>query len=221
MAGPGLAQDAAAAPAGETPVDPASAALIAEIAALGKADPSADPNGDLAKIADLRRRIAAHGGLPPINMGLLESAEGAAYFYLRDFTKAAEFYSRAAPLFEAGNAPPDELAGLFNNRASILAALGRYAEAEADHRRALAIRKSIEGERGEAVSSSLFGLGYVFYRQGRIEESLPYLREAAEQQLAYLRPGNPLPIVRLTSLASVLGRSGRTAEGLATARKAA
>ncbi len=153
-------------------------------------------------------------------MGLLESAEGAAHFYLRDYAAAAAAYGRAAPLFEAGNAPPDELAGLYNNRASILAALGRYGEAEADHRRALAIRKSIEGERGEAVSSSLFGLGYVFYRQGRIEESLPYLREAAAQQLDYLRPGNPLPIVRLTSLASVLGRSGRTAEGLAAARKA-
>jgi CHAT domain-containing protein/tetratricopeptide (TPR) repeat protein len=153
-------------------------------------------------------------------MGLLESAEGAAHFYLRDFDKAAAFYSRAAEAFEAGNAPPSELAGLYNNRASILAALGRYAEAEADHRRALAIRRELEGERGEAVSSSLFGIGYVFFRQGRIEESLPYLREAAEQQLDFLRPGNPLPIVRLTSLASVLGRSGRTAEALTAARKA-
>ena len=200
--------------------DPASAALIAEIEAFGAKDASADPAGDLVKLADLRARIAAFGGLPPMEMGLLESAKGAAHFYLRDFAAAADAFSRAAPLFEAGGAPPEEMAGLYNNRASILAALGRYGEAEADHRRALAIRKSIEGERGEAVSSSLFGLGYVYYRQGRIEESLPYLREAADQQLDYLRPGNPLPIVRLTSLASALGRSGRTAEGLAAARKA-
>ena len=218
-AAPTLAQNAPDVP-GEAQTDPASAALIAEIDAFGAADASADPAGDLVKIADLRRRIEAHGGLPPMAMGLLESAEGAAHFYLRDFETAAAAYGRAAPLFEAGNAPPDELAGLYNNRASILAALGRYGEAEADHRRALAIRRQIEGERGEAVSSSLFGLGYVYYRQGRIEESLPFLREAADQQLDYLRPGNPLPIVRLTSLASALGRSGRTAEGLAAARKA-
>jgi tetratricopeptide (TPR) repeat protein len=216
---PALAQDAPDRPA-EARIDPAGAALIAEIDAFGAADASADPAGDLVKIADLRRRIAAHGGLPPMAMGLLESAEGAAHFYLRDFETAAVAYGRAAPLFEAGNAQPDELAGLYNNRASILAALGRYGEAEADHRRALAIRRQIEGERGEAVSSSLFGIGYVYYRQGRIEESLPFLREAADQQLDYVRPGNPLPIVRLTSLASVLGRSGRTAEGLAAARKA-
>jgi tetratricopeptide (TPR) repeat protein len=218
-----LAQDAAERGEADAPTvagDPVAAALIAEIDAFGEGDPSKDPAGDLVKIADLRRRIKAHGGLPPYQMGLLESAEGAAHFYLRDFDRAAAFYSRAAEAFEAGNAPPSELGGLYNNRAAILAALGRYAEAEADHRRALAIRKSIEGERGEAVSSSLFGIGYVYYRQGRIEESLPYLREAAEQQLDYLRPGNPLPIVRLTSLASVLGRSGRTAEGLAAARKA-
>lgn len=200
--------------------DPVIAGFIAEIDAFGAGDPSKDPAGDLVKIVDLRRRIEAHGGLPPYQMGLLESAEGAAHFYLRDFNKAASFYSRAAEAFEAGNAPPSELAGLYNNRASILAALGRYAEAEADHRRALAIRKGIEGERGEAVSSSLFGIGYVYFRQGRIEESLPFLREAAEQQLDFLRPGNPLPIVRLTSLASVLGRSGRTIEGLEAARKA-
>ena len=214
----GLAQEPAETAAAAQ--DPASAALIAEIEAFGAKDASADPAGDLVKLADLRARIAAHGGLPPLEMGLLESAEGAAHFYMRDFAAAADAFSRAAPLFEAGGAPPEEMAGLYNNRASILAAIGRYGEAEADHRRALAIRKSIEGDRGEAVSSSLFGLGYVYYRQGRIEESLPYLREAAEQQLDYLRPGNPLPIVRLTSLASALGRSGRTAEGLAAARKA-
>jgi CHAT domain-containing protein/tetratricopeptide (TPR) repeat protein len=215
-----LAQDAAPTAAPVATPDPVAAGFIAEIDAFGAGDPSKDPAGDLVRITDLRRRIAAHGGLPPYQMGLLESAEGAAHFYLRDFNQAAVFYSRAAEAFEAGSAPPSELAGLYNNRASILAALGRYAEAEADHRRALAIRRELEGERGEAVSSSLFGIGYVFFRQGRIEESLPYLREAAEQQLAFLRPGNPLPIVRLTSLASVLGRSGRTAEALTAARKA-
>ncbi|MEQ5787875.1 CHAT domain-containing protein [Erythrobacter sp. NFXS35] len=210
-----LAQDIPAAATGTE-----QAAIIAEIEAFGTGDASADPAADLVKIADLRRRIAAHGGLPATELGLLESAEGAAHFYLRDFDAAAAAYGRAGPLLEAGGAPPDELAGFYNNRASILAAIGRYAEAEADHRRALAIRRGIEGERGEAVSSSLFGLGYVYYRQGRIEESLPFLREAAEQQLDFVRTGNPLPIVRMTSLASVLGRSGRTAEGLAAARKA-
>ena len=215
-----LAQDGAQTDAPPVASDPVVAGFIAEIDAFGSGDPSKDPAGDLVKIVDLRRRIEAHGGLPPYQMGLLESAEGAAHFYLRDFDKAAGFYSRAAEAFEAGNAPPSELAGLYNNRASILASLGRYPEAEADHRRALAIRKSIEGERGDGVSSSLFGIGYVYFRQGRIEESLPFLREAAEQQLDFLRPGNPLPIVRLTSLASVLGRSGRTIEGLEAARKA-
>ena len=223
MHGALAAQSIATEPApepGASTSDPDVAALVAEIDAFGAGDPSADPQADLARIADLRSRVEANGRVPAYDRGNLESAEGAAHFYLREYDKAVGFYTRAAELYTEGNAPLDEIAGLYNNQATILASTGRYAEAEAAHRKALAIRQEIEGERGYFVSSSLFGIGYVLYRSGRIEESIPYLRSSAEQQLEFAEPGDPLTVIRLTSLASVLGRAGRPGEALDAGRRA-
>lgn len=199
---------------------PATQALIAEIESFSEGDQTKDPEGDLVKLADLQRRVEAHGQVPPMERGLLASAFGAAHFYANRYDRAVEYYAEAARLFEEGNAPPDEIAGLFNNQAAILASLARYDEAEASHLKALAIRRQLEGERGPKVSSSLFGLGYVYYRRGQIEESIRYFRDSVEQQLEFNGEGDPLAIMRLTSLASVLSRSGREPEALDVARRA-
>ncbi len=202
------------------PADPEAAQIVNEINAIAEGDPSADPEGDLVKLADLRARAQASGKVPLIDLGVLESQFGAAYFYLRDFEKALPYFDAAADLYTRGNAPRDEIAGLYNNQASILASLARYPEAEEYHRKALAIRREIEGERGPFVASSLFGLGHIYYRQGRILESLEYLRPAAEQTFEFLGPEDMLTSLRLTSLASVLGRAGYDAEAIETARLA-
>ncbi|HEY6814367.1 MAG TPA: CHAT domain-containing tetratricopeptide repeat protein [Croceibacterium sp.] len=199
---------------------PATQSLIAEIDTYSEGDQSKDPEGDLVKLTDLQRRVEADGQVPPNARGLLASAFGAAHFYANRYDRAVEFYAEAARLFEEGRAPPNEIAGLLNNQATILASLGRYDEAEASHLKALAIRRGIEGERGPAVSSSLFGLGYVYYREGRVEESIPYFRDSVEQQLEFNGEDDPLAIMRLASLASVLGRSGREPEALEIARRA-
>ncbi len=214
-----LAQTAGA-QAEATAYTPQTAALIAEIDVYGEADQSRDPDGDLVKLQDLAARVEANGSVPPMERGLLASAIGAAHFYARDYDKAADYYGAAAALFEEAHAPPEEMAGLYNNQATILASVGRYQEAEQSHRKALAIRREMEGERGPKVASSLFGLGYVFFRQGRVEESIPFFRELVEQQLEFVGPEDPQTIMRLTSLASVLGRSGREAEALQVARRA-
>jgi tetratricopeptide (TPR) repeat protein len=199
---------------------PTTQALITEIESFSEGDQTKDPEGDLVKLADLQRRVEAHGQVPPMERGLLASAFGAAHFYANRYDRAVEYYAEAARLFEEGNAPSDEIAGLYNNQAAILASLARYDEAEASHLKALAIRRQMEGERGPKVSSSLFGLGYVYYRQGRIEESIRYFRDSVEQQLEFNGEDDPLAIMRLTSLASVLSRSGREPEALGVARRA-
>lgn len=201
-------------------LSPQTRALIAEVSKFGDGDPSRDPEGDLVKLAELRKRIEADRAFPVEELGSLESATGAGHFYARRYAKAVEHYKIAARHFEQAKAAPSELAGLYSNMGTILSSLTRYDEAEAYHRQALAIRETLEGKRGASVASSLFGIGYVYYRTGRIEESIPLLRESVEQQLEFLKPDNPLIVVRMTSLASVLSRSGREAEGLKVARRA-
>lgn len=198
----------------------ATAALIAEIDAWIGADQSRDPAGDLVKLTELEKRVQANGQVPAYKRGNLVSAIGAAHFYLQHYQEAAQFYGKAALLYEEGNAPPEEMAGLYNNQATILSSIGSYAEAEQSHLKALAIRKQAEGERGPMVASSLFGLGYVYFRQGAVEKALPYFRQSVDMQEEFLAPGDPLTITRMTSLAAVLGLSGRDAEGLDFARKA-
>jgi tetratricopeptide (TPR) repeat protein len=213
---------AQAVPSSQQPQDlsPETRALMAEIETWGEKDQSADPAGDLVKLANLSARVQANSKVPPMERGLLASAIGAAHFYTREYNLAAEFYGKAAELFGEAGAPPEEMAGLFNNQATILASIGRYQEAEQSHLRALAIRRGMEGERGAKVSSSLFGLGYVYFRQGRMEEAVQYMQEALKQQLEFIGPDNPQSIMRLASLASVLGASGREAEALGVARRA-
>lgn len=195
-------------------------ALMVEIDAWGEKDQSADPAGDLAKLADLSARVEANGHVPPMERGLLAAALGGAHFYARDYGRAADYYGKAGELFGEAKAPPEEMAGIFNNQAAILASIGRYKEAEQSHLKALAIRRGIEGERGPEVSSSLFGLGYVYFRQGRLEEAVKYFQDALDQQLEFIGPKEPQTIMRLASLASVLGASGREAEALGVARRA-
>lgn len=205
---------------GTEPLEPEAAQIVTEIEVIANGDPSADPEGDLAKLADLRARAEANGNVPLTDLGVLESQFGAAYFYLRDFEKALPYFDAAADLYTRGNAPLEEIAGLYNNQATILASLARYPESEEYHRKALAIRREMEGERGPFVASSLFGLGHIAYRQGRVLEALDYLRPAAEQTLEFLGPEDMLTSLRLTSLASVLGRAGYDAEAVETARLA-
>lgn len=198
----------------------ATKALMAEIDAWGEGDQSKDPAGDLIKLAELQRRVEADGKVPPIQRGLLVSAVGAAHFYAREYDQAADNYGKAAVLFEEGKAPPEEMAGLYNNQATILASIGRYEDARQSHLKALAMRKRMEGERGAKVASSLFGLAYVYYREGRLEEAIPLFRDSVEQQIEFVGADDPQTIMRLTSLASVLGRAGREGEALEVARRA-
>ncbi|MEL7690891.1 CHAT domain-containing tetratricopeptide repeat protein [Citromicrobium bathyomarinum] len=212
--------DGATSAEGTVPLDPEAAQIVTEIEAIANGDPSADPEGDLTKLAELRARAEANGNVPLTDLGVLESQFGAAYFYLRDFEKALPYFDAAADFYTRGNAPLEEIAGLYNNQATILASLARYPESEEYHRKALAIRREMEGERGPFVASSLFGLGHIAYRQGRVLEALDYLRPAAEQTLEFLGPEDMLTSLRLTSLASVLGRAGYDAEAIETARLA-
>lgn len=212
------AQGAAASAAPELPA--ATRALVAEIDTWAAGDQSKDPAGDLVKLADLEARVARDGRVPPLARGLLHSAVGASHFYLREYDKAADRYGAAAVLFEEAKAPPEEMAGLYNNQATILASIGRYGEAEQSHLKALAIRRGMEGERGPMVASSLFGLGFVYFRQGHMEQAVEMFRDAVGQQIEFVGAKDPQTIMRVASLGSVLAAAGREAEALEVVREA-
>ena len=201
------------------PLSAVTARLVAQIKAYTEKDQTKDPKSDLAAQLLLLKLVEADGTVPLLDQSTLVSNIGGSYFYLREYDNAIAWMRRSAAMIEAAGGPPEDVAGSLSNQGTILTSLGRLAEAEAAHRRALDIRQRIEGPRGKMVSSSLFGLAVALFRMGRIEESLELMRPAAEQQLEFSGPDQPLSIMRLASLASVLGRSGREEEAIAVARQ--
>lgn len=198
---------------------PAAAKLVAQIKSFTAKDQTKDPKSDLAEQLALLKRVEADGTVPLLDQATLVSNIGGSYFYLRDYATAITWMRRSADMLQAGGGDQEEIAASLGNQGTILTNLGRLAEAETAHRRALEIRQGIEGPRGKMVSSSMFGLSVTLFRMGRIEEAVALMRPAAEQQLEFNGPSQPLTIMRLASLASVLGRSGRDEEAIATARQ--
>lgn len=198
---------------------PTTTHLVAQIKAFSEKDQTKDPKSDLAEQLVLLKQVEADATVPLMDQATLVSNIGGSYFYLRDYATAIDWMRRSAAMIEAAGGPPEDVAGSLSNQGTILTSLGRLAEAEAAHRRALEIRQKIEGPRGKMVSSSLFGLSVALFRMGRMEEALEYMRPATEQQLEFSGPNQPLTIMRLASLASVLGKSGREAEAISVARQ--
>jgi len=199
---------------------PAAQAIVDRINGFSEKDLTADPQADLDAQQALRIDAEARDDIPLIDLSTLYSNIGGSYFYLRDYDQAIAWMDKAADFMARGGGDPSDIAGLHNNLGAILGNMNRLAEAEDHHRQALALRRSIEGERGPAVGSSLFGLGYVLFRQGKIEEALPLLASSAEMQLEFGKPGDPLTVMRVASLASVQTSAGRLEEAVATAREA-
>ena len=195
--------------------------LVAQIADFFEADLSVDPQDKLDAILALDVRVRANGRVPTYQQGRLAQARATAHFYLRQFDAAREQLEEAARFYEAGDTPPAEMGELYISQGSTLGSMGIYDEAIAGYRRGYDVFRGIEGAAGPKMSQAEFGIAYVYFRQGRIEESIPHFRSSVDMMLKAAGPSNHQAISRLSSFSVVLGRSGREGEALETARRAA
>jgi CHAT domain-containing protein/Tfp pilus assembly protein PilF len=106
------------------------------------------------------------------------------------------------------------LATHLNNLADLYANEGRYAEAEAPEKRALAIREKALGPDNPDVALSLNDLGELYYHQGRFAEAVPLAQRAVAIRQKTLGPNHPDVAGSLTLLAELYRAQGRYGEAL-------
>lgn len=201
----------------------ASPSLEQRLKAMDTIDLSSEPE---LKLQEMQQLLADARAAGPRKVGAdslasVQANIGGALFYLRRYKEAVAAIDAANEiLLKAGLGEGDAAAQLLSNAATILADTGDYEGALQRHRRALDIRRRVNGEESLEVGSTTFGIGYVLFRQGRIEESLDYLGRGADLQMRLGREGDPLKVMRLTSFASVLSTAGYLERAVAEARKA-
>lgn len=99
-----------------------------------------------------------------------------------------------------------------NNLANVLYQRGRYAEAEAEHRAALALREQIFGPENPDVAISRTNLGVILWAQARHEEALEQLRTAHRLWEAVSGPQHPYVAATRNNLGLVLHEQGHHVE---------
>jgi eukaryotic-like serine/threonine-protein kinase len=156
----------------------------------------------------LRILTTAHG---PNDRRTLEivSALGRTYMQLGDMPRALEFSQRAVDSFrESGQAGTAEYGSALSRLGSVLYNLKRYADAEAVHRQAADLRRTLNHA---DLPISLSNLGRTISIQGRDEEALPYLIESLEIERARGWP-RPDTTGAFTDLAEAYARLGRASD---------
>jgi tetratricopeptide (TPR) repeat protein len=114
---------------------------------------------------------------------------------------------------------PDTAAS-YNNLAGALGAQGKHAEAEAMHRRALAIRHKALGSDHPETSQSYNNLAWTLRAQGKYAEAEAMHRRALAIRLKALGEDHPDTAISYDNLAEVLRAQGKYAEAEAMHRRA-
>lgn len=138
--------------------------------------------------------------------------------FVGNYTEALRLYDACLEhLNEAGN--PWHYAGVVLNRGVILAYLDRLAEAEADFRESLRVKRAIGDKRG--IAHALNALGLIRLSAGALGEVRPFLEESlALKRELQDRPGMVTTLLNLGRLANRSARGGRQdSEALAGARR--
>jgi hypothetical protein len=137
---------------------------------------------------------------------------------LRD--EAATMYERAIALWRREPTPPlDDLSGALNDRAEMDYLRGRFAEAKAWQRQALALRDSV-GDKDSAPRGHLLQMMAIYQRMtGETAEAIKSLEEAARILRAQLPESRSYYCTVLGNLSSFALYEGRGEAGLAYARE--
>ncbi|MFM6932737.1 MAG: tetratricopeptide repeat protein [Novosphingobium sp.] len=214
-----VARAATPAPAGALPPSKPGS-LDAEIDTWEKRDLAKSPKEDMPAALDLQKRVEADPKAKPATRARVLTLVSALNFYNRDYNKAAEQMGQAAALWEANGGPEDKIAEIEHNRAAILRALGRLAEAEVAVKKAIAIRRRIFKEPSAEVASSIYNLGSIYMSAGRYGEAIAPLREALVLQERANPADAPGLVMRITGLAAALNEADEKDEAIALARRA-
>jgi tetratricopeptide (TPR) repeat protein len=114
---------------------------------------------------------------------------------------------------------PEVAAELQNTIGEVFLALGQYDEAEAIHRRTLALRTGLFGPEYLATAESVHNLARTLLAQGRLAEAEPLERQALATRIR-LRGGEDAEVAdSFSNLGSILLNEGNRAEAETTFRK--
>ena len=138
-----------------------------------------------------------------------------------DLERAASIAARALDTMQRRpEGSPTTLAACLDTLGTVRMGQGRYAEAEALYRQALAIRQASLGPDGAAVGSSLNNIAEVCRLTGRIEEAVPLYERAISIQSAVLGEESEPVAQAVNNLAIVRVDQGRFADAEILFRRA-
>jgi len=116
--------------------------------------------------------------------------------------------------------PPGLRAALLASRGRALLTAGKYAEAEADYERALALRRKALGDAHPDVARSLNAVAVALYNQRKLDAAERYYRQALELGARVLGPDHPHVAAFRGNLGNVLLDRGKPEAALAEHEKA-
>jgi tetratricopeptide (TPR) repeat protein/predicted Ser/Thr protein kinase len=137
----------------------------------------------------------------------------------RRFDDGIRWAGYATALLESGGSEQTQ-AQVLNSLGFLYDSQGKYEEAVAQHRRALALKEKLYGPSNERVTDSLDNLGLALSELGRYEEGEKYLRRALEIDEKAFGSEHPELLAALNNLGSLLNELGRTDEALMHLRRA-
>ncbi len=110
---------------------------------------------------------------------------------------------------------PAAIARAHNNLAVTFEALARPDDAEAHYRSAVAAYEAAGASAWPAAAATLYNLGHLHYRRGRVREAADDFRRCLELRRGLLEPDHPALAATTTALAAALEDSGEFDEALA------
>ena len=120
----------------------------------------------------------------------------------------------------ATDGDPRRMLDARSSHALALSALGRYEEAEAEYRAALALEAEFLGEDETPFLGTHANFAMLLAKRGKLEEAENEMRAVVEIALQTLGPEHPRSANALTNLANLLARQGKYVEAEAVARRA-
>jgi tetratricopeptide (TPR) repeat protein/predicted Ser/Thr protein kinase len=143
-----------------------------------------------------------------LELGPIEIARG-------DPAAAVELLTDAVEIFERVEGPTSyNLGAALNNLGVAYSVLSRWEEAEAAHRRALAIREATVGPNHPHIAMSAGNLAAVLVPRDRLDEAEVHLRRALQVSESALGPDHEDTVRATANLGFLLHLRGRSAEAL-------